>query len=108
MSWIMNTHLFARDAAPARPAEKALPEAMGEIMRQAFCRRDRDTVRLLAGKGVPFTEEMLHIAVGFPDIDLARLCLENGVAPTREMIRRADVLHAEHLSALLRAHAPRG
>jgi hypothetical protein len=56
---------------------------------QAFYRREHDTVASLAARGGHFTDEMLQIAVGFRDPNLAQACLEGGITPSEAMVKFA-------------------
>jgi hypothetical protein len=101
-------HLFMFFDSKARVADPSagLADARTEVMRQAFCRRDHATVDILRQQGAAFTQEMLHIAVGFPDHRLTALCLDNGVRPDEEIVRRAvDLRDAELVEKLVR-HLP--
>ncbi len=60
-----------------------------EDMTQAFYRREHDTIESLASKGARFTAEMLQISVAFRDHHLAEKCMQAGVKPNEEMIKRA-------------------
>ena len=60
-----------------------------EDMTQAFYRREHETIDSLAAKGAKFTAEMLQISVAFRDHHLADKCLQAGVKPNEDMVKRA-------------------
>jgi|GEM_PF-1442406 len=60
-----------------------------EEMTQAFYRREHDTIDSLAAKGARFTQEMLQVSVAFRDHHLAEKCMQHGVRPNEDMVKRA-------------------
>lgn len=64
-------------------------QRLTEEMLQAFYRREHQSVLALAGRGARFTTEMLQIAVGFRDPNLATACLEAGILPNEAMVKFA-------------------
>lgn len=74
---------FNNHAADAKIAQ------LTEDMTQAFYRREHETIDSLAAKGAKFTGEMLQISVAFRDHHLAEKCLQAGVKPNEDMVKRA-------------------
>lgn len=70
-------------------AQAMIEATLKNQMTQAFYRREHDTIALLEAQGAVFTQEMLHIAVGFRDASLTRLCLGHNVKPNDDIFKTA-------------------
>jgi len=77
------------NAAFNNKATDAKIAQLTEDMTQAFYRREHDTIDSLAAKGAKFTPEMLQVSVAFRDHHLAERCLQAGVRPNEDMVKRA-------------------
>ncbi|HYD17493.1 MAG TPA: hypothetical protein VEF76_03315 [Patescibacteria group bacterium] len=75
-------------------------------MLQAFYRREFNTVSHLASQGARFTPEMLQVAVGFRDQNLARICLDHHVMPNEAMVKFAIDCRDQPLALMLMEKIP--
>lgn len=66
-------------------------------MRDAFYRREHDTVEYLARSGARFTDEMLITATHHRDGGLIALCLDNGLRPGDELLKSVVAARDLHL-----------
>ena len=80
---------FVSRAFNRKVSDDLAAQQLTEDMLQAFYRREHDTVMTLAAHGAHFTPEMLQVAVGFRDPNLASACLEGGVLPNEAMVKFA-------------------
>ena len=95
--------LSAAGAFNGRIAKDLHIAAATEDMLQAFYRREHETVMMLAKQGAVFNAEMLQVAVGFRDHNLATACIEHGVTPSEDMVRAAvDARDAPFADMLMR------
>jgi len=79
---------------------------LAEDMLQAFYRREHDTVKMLAAQGAKFNPEMLQVAVGFRDHNLAKACLDGGMMPNESMVRHAIDARDAPFADMLMRHMP--
>ncbi|MDE1151831.1 MAG: hypothetical protein PW788_04760 [Micavibrio sp.] len=79
---------------------------LAEDMLQAFYRREHDTVTMLAAQGAKFNPEMLQVAVGFRDHNLAKACLDGGMVPNDSMVRYAIDARDAPFADMLMRHMP--
>lgn len=56
-------------------------------MRDAFYRREHETVEYLAKSGARFVDEMLITATNHGDSGLIALCLDNGLRPDDDLLK---------------------
>jgi hypothetical protein len=64
---------------------------MEAAMTEAFRHRQYDTIAQLAEEGVPFTKEMLDLAVQMKDPKLAQQCLQHGLVGMPENVQLKNI-----------------